>query len=208
MYSASAGCPALAPYAMRSSPDTPPGLRFICDGRSPDSRVKARRPFPDLWVQWLDGSLSAHSCGGSHGFGACWLHRTVFPFHPADLRPARTITSHLTRPGKTVNRRSAANFFYRRVITKVARPGPRAKAGGFTPPDPRGVFSLRRRERWCLVLTPRSPLRRRRWRHRRLRCLWRRLARGPGDRRRLCRRGQLRRRAPSRPRRACRSGLG
>ena len=27
-------------------------------------------------------SLAAYSCGGSHGFGACWLHLTVFPFHP------------------------------------------------------------------------------------------------------------------------------
>ena len=30
----------------------------------------------------IAASLSAYSCGGSHGFGAFWLHLTVFPFDP------------------------------------------------------------------------------------------------------------------------------
>lgn len=33
--------------------------------------------------------LAAHSCGGSHEVGACWLHLTLFPCHPAS--PSGTI---------------------------------------------------------------------------------------------------------------------
>jgi len=63
------------------------------DGRSPDSRVAAQPNLPGQCVQWCHSVLlSAHSCGGSHGFGACWLRRTVFPFHLAYLWRARTIT--------------------------------------------------------------------------------------------------------------------
>ncbi len=52
------------------------------DGRSPDLRVAASPNLPGQIIQWLiSGSLTAHSCGGSHGFGAYWLRRTVFPFH-------------------------------------------------------------------------------------------------------------------------------
>ncbi len=52
------------------------------DGRSPDLRVVASPNLPEQFVQWLvSGLLSAYSCGGSHGFGALWLRRTVFPFH-------------------------------------------------------------------------------------------------------------------------------
>ena len=31
--------------------------------------------------QWIMASLTAYSCGGSHGFDADW-RLTVFPFHP------------------------------------------------------------------------------------------------------------------------------
>ncbi len=40
-------------------------------------------------------SLSAYSCGGSHGFGACWLHRTVFPFNPEAFRTSETIAADI-----------------------------------------------------------------------------------------------------------------
>jgi len=39
-------------------------------------------------------SLTAYSCGGSHGIGACWLHRTVFPFNPGAFRSPETISAH------------------------------------------------------------------------------------------------------------------
>ena len=69
------------------------------DGRSPDSRVLAfpNLPGPFSGPVVFSGSLAAHSCGGSHGFGAFWLHLTVFPFHPALLRGPETIDAHETR---------------------------------------------------------------------------------------------------------------
>ena len=54
---------------------------YAGDGRSPDSRVDASPNLPGQLVQWfISGSLTAHSCGGSHGFGT-QKGRTVFPFH-------------------------------------------------------------------------------------------------------------------------------
>ena len=44
--------------------------------------------------QWpIAALLSAHSCGGSHGFGAFWLNHTVFPFHFPGVTPGKTITA-------------------------------------------------------------------------------------------------------------------
>ena len=63
------------------------------DGRSPDLRVAASPNLPGQLVQWsMSGSLAAHSCGGSHGFGALGRGRTVFPFHLVSLWRPRTIT--------------------------------------------------------------------------------------------------------------------
>lgn len=56
------------------------------DGRSPDLRILAERRLPGFPVAGglirQDVSLSAHSCGGSHGFGPDWVVRTVFPIIP------------------------------------------------------------------------------------------------------------------------------
>jgi hypothetical protein len=54
------------------------------DGRSPDLRVEASPNLPGCIVQWsMSGWLSAHSCGGSHGFGAykATPHRVPFSSH-------------------------------------------------------------------------------------------------------------------------------
>ncbi len=69
---------------------------------------KLSSPFPGAWRMpgpvALQGSLSAYSCGGSHGFGAWWLHLTVFPFHPAFFdRPAGTIPFFETAMALIVN---------------------------------------------------------------------------------------------------------
>lgn len=78
-------------------PDTPSGLgckddaKCTADGRSPDLRVEAfsnlPKPKPAQW--YISKSLTAHSCGGSHGFGARWLNLTVFPFHSGRIFAAR-----------------------------------------------------------------------------------------------------------------------
>jgi hypothetical protein len=39
---------------------------------------------PSFPVASDGASRSAHSCGGSHGFGPDWVVRTVFPFNPLD----------------------------------------------------------------------------------------------------------------------------
>ena len=62
-------------------------------GRSPDSRVNAWPGLPTvLWhsSDIIPASLSAYSCGGSHGIGALWLHRTVFPIIQTAHHPDRS----------------------------------------------------------------------------------------------------------------------
>ncbi len=42
-----------------------------------------------------DDRQSAYSCGGSHGFGPCWVVLTVFPINPLGVilgEPSRTVT--------------------------------------------------------------------------------------------------------------------
>ncbi len=78
-------------------PDTPSGLgckddaKCTADGRSPDLRVEAfsNLPKPNAAQWYISKSLTAHSCGGSHGFGARWLNLTVFPFHSGRIFAAR-----------------------------------------------------------------------------------------------------------------------
>ena len=92
--------------------DTPPGLSDISDGRSPDLRVYAFPNLPGLWNPVVfSETLAAHSCGGSHGFGACWLHLTVFPFHPAS--PSRANGNH--------HRKGMARFSPRRQCPITCR---------------------------------------------------------------------------------------
>jgi len=56
------------------------------DGRSPDFAGHDSADLPDpCEASGFSASLTAYSCGGSHGIGAWWLHLTVFPFHPACL---------------------------------------------------------------------------------------------------------------------------
>ena len=37
--------------------------------------------FPAHCASGTRGTLSAYSCGGSHGLGPLWVRLTVFPFH-------------------------------------------------------------------------------------------------------------------------------
>ncbi|CUH77079.1 hypothetical protein TRM7557_01199 [Tritonibacter multivorans] len=67
-------------------PRHPARVSSYSDGRSPDLRVTALPVLPRHSPVDLSGALSAHSCGGSHGVGAFWLHRTVFPISPSGLR--------------------------------------------------------------------------------------------------------------------------
>src|SRR3546814_16009425 len=51
--------------------------------------------------QWLTACCrrytrqSAHSCGGSHGFGPDWVVRTVFPINPLEFIRRGTVTSSI-----------------------------------------------------------------------------------------------------------------
>ena len=63
-------------------PGPPRPNRLKSDGRSPGLRVQAIPILPGLKASGSLGALTAHSCGGSRGFGGWWLHLTAFPFHP------------------------------------------------------------------------------------------------------------------------------
>ena len=75
--------------AVRGSAD----LWSTHEGRSPDLRVWAGLgpSRPAVQISGLSQWLAAHSCGGSSGFGAFWLHLTGFPFHPKALGFSGTI---------------------------------------------------------------------------------------------------------------------
>ncbi len=85
----------------RFPPGHPARFSFGCDGRSPDLRIMACPSLPGRHgaVQWhSSGSLTAHSCGGSHGFGALEAPPHRVPFSSCGyLRSARTIDSTLRK---------------------------------------------------------------------------------------------------------------
>lgn len=86
-------------YPLSPSSGTPRPVKEIQDGRSPDLRVHASPTLPGQFGQWIiSEQLTAHSCGGSCGFGAYWLHHTAFPFHQPDIfGPAETVPSRIIK---------------------------------------------------------------------------------------------------------------
>ena len=91
---------ALAPKLGSFCPDTPPESVRIAMAGLLTCGSKPSPSFPSQSPVDLSGALSAHSCGGSHGFGASWLLRTVFPISPSGLRrlgPSGT-NEHISYP--------------------------------------------------------------------------------------------------------------
>ena len=56
---------------------------------------------PGFPVATLGIELAADSCGGSHGFGPCWVVLTVFPFNPLEsIRRGTIDPRRIALPGR------------------------------------------------------------------------------------------------------------
>ena len=69
-----------------------------------------RLAFPTFRSVARQASLTAYSCGGSHGLGPFWVRLTVFPFHLPRCRAEETIGADAMRPAAQLQARLCGNF--------------------------------------------------------------------------------------------------
>jgi hypothetical protein len=81
---------------------------------------------PGFPVAMIAEALSAHSCGGSHGFGPDWVVLTVFPVRPA----VRLAGGHHTRGSVVTGRQDFVNSGrHRLTVQKRHRRSPAVNRG-------------------------------------------------------------------------------